>query len=633
MSFSNPAALIWAALAVPIVIFYVLKIRMRRVPVSTVMFWQQVFEEKQPRSIWQQLRHLLSLLLQLAFLALIVFSLADPFFNSDVRKQRRVVVVLDTSASMQAQLASGKTRLDAAKQQIERMIRSLKSRDEMALIIAGNQAHVACGLTNHQRTLQNYLDQIPATDGPTQVDAAVEVGRRLLADHKNSEVVVVTDGCFANAATLASDEKVVWAQVGDAMDNIGITRFQVRRSLLDPIGFQILVEVSNFSTLETDTSLDLNFNDELLDVIPLKLQPDEIWTKIFEKTSTGGGILSAEIRQQDGLAADNVAQAILPERLKIPVTLVTSGNWFLERVLAANDVVDLTVSSFVPDILPAGGVLVLHQTVPEQIPAGKVFVVQPTTSTELWDVLGSVEEPLVAKQDKDSDLLNHVRLDNVLMPDALVIQPKVEFKALVESVSGAPLYLQIPRTEGDVIVLSVNLDQGDLPLRTAFPIMLTNALSWFTDGKGELVEALATGNTTELSLPPDLQLLAQDNENQLLLTSPTGLKKRINIETSVAMIGPLGEAGLWTLSQPLTDEEAAAEQDGTSGSNAAPVFRIACNLNSPNESNLRAAQNIMPRQEVLQSRFGGRPIWFYLVVLAFVLIMAEWFLFQRRLVS
>ena len=633
MSFSNPAALIWAALAVPIVIFYVLKIRMRRVPVSTVMFWQQVFEEKQPRSIWQQLRHLLSLLLQLAFLALIVFSLADPFFNSDVRKQRRVVVVLDTSASMQAQLASGKTRLDAAKQQIERMIRSLKSRDEMALIIAGNQAHVACGLTNHQRTLQNYLDQIPATDGPTQVDAAVEVGRRLLADHKNSEVVVVTDGCFANAATLASDEKVVWAQVGDAMDNIGITRFQVRRSLLDPIGFQILVEVSNFSTLETDTSLDLNFNDELLDVIPLKLQPDEIWTKIFEKTSTGGGILSAEIRQQDGLAADNVAQAILPERLKIPVTLVTSGNWFLERVLAANDVVDLTVSSFVPDILPAGGVLVLHQTVPEQIPAGKVFVVQPTTSTELWDVLGSVEEPLVAKQDKDSDLLNHVRLDNVLMPDALVIQPKVEFKALVESVSGAPLYLQIPRTEGDVIVLSVNLDQGDLPLRTAFPIMLTNALSWFTDGKGELVEALATGNTTELSLPPDLQLLAQDNENQLLLTSPTGLKKRINIETSVAMIGPLGEAGLWTLSQPLTDEEAAAEQDGTSGSNAAPVFRIACNLNSPNESNLRAAQNIMPRQEVLQSRFGGRPIWFYLVVLAFVLIMAEWFLFERRLVS
>ena len=50
MNFAVPAAFWWAALAVPIVVFYILKIRMRRIPVSTIMFWQQVFEEKQPRS-------------------------------------------------------------------------------------------------------------------------------------------------------------------------------------------------------------------------------------------------------------------------------------------------------------------------------------------------------------------------------------------------------------------------------------------------------------------------------------------------------------------------------------------------------------------------------------------------------
>ncbi|MEZ6046867.1 MAG: BatA domain-containing protein [Planctomycetaceae bacterium] len=57
----------WFLLAIPIVIFYLLKIRLRRVPVSTTMFWNQIYEEKKPRSIWQQLRHLLSLLLQLLF--------------------------------------------------------------------------------------------------------------------------------------------------------------------------------------------------------------------------------------------------------------------------------------------------------------------------------------------------------------------------------------------------------------------------------------------------------------------------------------------------------------------------------------------------------------------------------------
>ena len=57
MTFDSPSSLFWLALAVPIVIFYILKIRLRRQPVSTVMFWKQVLDEQNPRSIWQRLRH------------------------------------------------------------------------------------------------------------------------------------------------------------------------------------------------------------------------------------------------------------------------------------------------------------------------------------------------------------------------------------------------------------------------------------------------------------------------------------------------------------------------------------------------------------------------------------------------
>ena len=81
MSLVNPMAMLLAGLAVPIVVFYILKVRLRRVPVSTLLFWQQIFEEKKPRSLWQRLRHLISLLLQLAFLALLVFAIADPIFR------------------------------------------------------------------------------------------------------------------------------------------------------------------------------------------------------------------------------------------------------------------------------------------------------------------------------------------------------------------------------------------------------------------------------------------------------------------------------------------------------------------------------------------------------------------------
>ena len=102
MNLLHPLSLAWLGLAIPIVIFYILKIRMRRVPVSTTLFWRQIFEEKQPRSIWQKLRHLLSLLVQLAFLLLVVFALAEPIFQWEIREARKLVLVVDNSASMNA---------------------------------------------------------------------------------------------------------------------------------------------------------------------------------------------------------------------------------------------------------------------------------------------------------------------------------------------------------------------------------------------------------------------------------------------------------------------------------------------------------------------------------------------------
>ncbi len=73
MLFAVPTALWLAAIALPIIALYILKVRLRRLPVSTNLFWKQIYDEKPPRSIWQQLRHWLSLLAQLLLLRLLVF--------------------------------------------------------------------------------------------------------------------------------------------------------------------------------------------------------------------------------------------------------------------------------------------------------------------------------------------------------------------------------------------------------------------------------------------------------------------------------------------------------------------------------------------------------------------------------
>src|SRR3954470_17026211 len=133
MSLAFPLALAWAALTIPIVIFYILKIRLRQVPVSTTIFWQQIYDEKRPRSLWQILRHLLSLLVQIAWLLLLVFALAEPFFTWEVLQARRLILVVDNSASMRATDVTP-TRLDMAKQLGRQLISGMRFRDDMAIV-------------------------------------------------------------------------------------------------------------------------------------------------------------------------------------------------------------------------------------------------------------------------------------------------------------------------------------------------------------------------------------------------------------------------------------------------------------------------------------------------------------------
>jgi hypothetical protein len=621
MNLANPAALLWASLGVAIVIFYILKIRLRRVPVSTTLFWRQVFEEKKPRSLWQRLRHLLSLLVQLAVLCLLVLALAQPFFAWEVEAARRLILVIDTSASMNATDVAP-TRLAHARDLGRRFIDGLRYRDEMALIAAGTQPQVVCGLTSHQRTLRDALQAVPATDGPTRVADAVALARRLIAeqraDAKHARVLVLTDGCGAGLEQVRENEDVQVVLVANRTGNVGITAFQVRRSLLDPIGYEILAEVVNHSDDPVECRLELDLNGDVIDVFPLKLEANGKWSKVVEKTSAEGGRLTARINHEDALAADNQAVALLPRREYQPVTMVSEqGNLFVEKVLEASPLVKLKVEREPPERPAAGTVTVYHRRVPKVLPPGLALVIDPAGECDLWTTGAALQNPLVAKQDRDSPLMAHVRLDNVLMPEArkLTFTPAAgKPQVLAATLTGDPLYAAIDRPDGKVLVLTVNLDKGDLPLRTAFPILAANALGWFAGTKGELREALATGATTEVTLPAR-------PEGDFLLRSPDGPARPLPPGVRRTIIGPLDRCGVWSVVP-------AAE-------GAPPVQEIACNLTNPAESDLRPPElpGTLTAEAAAPSGLAGHPLWFYLLAAGFVLVTAEWYLYQRRWIS
>src|SRR5512138_1613723 len=102
-----------------VVVFYILKLRRRPVAVPFSKIWQRILRDKEATSLFSRLKRLLSLLLQLALLALLVFALGDPRTAVEVVKGRNVVVLVDTSASMQASdggPSGGKPRAELAKE-------------------------------------------------------------------------------------------------------------------------------------------------------------------------------------------------------------------------------------------------------------------------------------------------------------------------------------------------------------------------------------------------------------------------------------------------------------------------------------------------------------------------------------
>ena len=627
MNLVHPLAMLWAGLAIPIVVFYILKIRMRRVPVSTILFWRQIFEEKQPRSIWQKLRHLLSLLVQLAFLMLVVSALAEPIFNWEIREARRIVLIVDNSASMNATDVEP-TRLDAAKKAAGPLIDGLRFRDELAILSAGNQPQVQSGLTGHQSTLRSALKAIDPTDGPTRIAESVELARRLLADQPRGRIVIVTDGVCPEIESIRRANDVTIVAIGKKTGNAAITRFQARRSLLDPIGYQILAEVQNASDEIIETRFELDLEGNVIDVVPIKLQPGAKWTQVFEKTSADGGRLTAKINRGDALAVDNTAVAILPRREIIPVTLVTDGNRFLEKVFEANPLVKLTVVKELPKDGPAAALTVWHRKVADPMPTGNHLVIEPRGPTDLWTVGETLQNPVVEKQDKQSPLMTHIRLDNVLMPEARQIKFSAKGLALATALTGDPLYFAIERPEGKgkVLVLTVDLDKGDLPLQTAFPILVANSLGWFSGTRGELREAMATGSVADIELPTGSAAASE----ALDLVAPDGRRKTLPVSGGKVTVGPLDECGVWSLHRPPEPGSKARAK----GDEVPPILEIACNLSAREESDLRPPADLIRVEAAsIGGGFGGWPLWFVLVLAAGVLVVIEWFLYQRRWIS
>src|SRR5512145_1819666 len=134
MHFLTPLGFFLAALAIPILLLYMLKLRRKQVQVSSTFLWVQLLRDQQANAPWQKLKRNLLLILQLLILASLVIAFARPAIPVPAVASGSVIVLLDASASMNATDVSP-SRFEEARKSIDALINGLSGGSSMTLIL------------------------------------------------------------------------------------------------------------------------------------------------------------------------------------------------------------------------------------------------------------------------------------------------------------------------------------------------------------------------------------------------------------------------------------------------------------------------------------------------------------------
>ncbi len=602
-----PASLLFSLLAVPIIIFYMLKLRRREVEVSSVLLWRQVLRDREANAPWQRLRRNLLLLLQLLILALLVLALARPYFQVAAQVEGNVVLLLDASASMQATDVSP-SRFAAAKKVCRKMIDDLGPGDAMTLIAVGNVPRVLASATGDKAILRQALDEAQVTSSVADVKAALILAAAGAKRSPRFSVVVVSDGAVPPELP-SLPVAVHFVVVGNSGYNQALSALAVRDGRSGP---ELFLRASNHADNATQALVEVEIDGHLFDAREVNLPPHGEVSLTLADLPPQTSLVEARLNADDVLALDNTAWAVRTPPEPGRVLLVSPGNLFLERALGLLPHVTLFKAG--PDVpLPgeAFGLYVFDGALPGEWPPGNLLIIEPPRSTDLFAVQGVITQTAISRVEMEHPLLRHVDLRGLHVASARRVEPPPWGRVLVEA-EGGPLLWAGESQGRKAAMLTFDLHRSDLPLQIAFPILISNLVSWFLPrGALELPAQMLPGEPLVIRPEPQTQ--------EVIVETPDGRRLSLPFTGQPLSFADTGRVGMYTVRQSTTEGEI--------------VGRFAVNLFSELESNLAPRDRLVVGQTVVtagqgQAR-GQREVWWPLALLSFVVLLVEWWVHFR----
>lgn len=580
MSVAVPVAL-WGLLALPlIVLLYMLRTRRQDLPVSSLLLWQRARRDLAAHRPVRRFERSLLLLLQLLVAALLVLALARPQLRLPGTADLGTVIVVDTSASMQARDVIP-SRFAAAVEQAHAAVQAAPG--AVMVIAAAGSPRIASPFAD-AAAAHRALTALRPADGPSRVDQAVTLalGQR---SPGGMRVEVFTDR--AGAALPG----VTYHVVGRSTANIGIAAVAVEQVQR---GSVLVVQVQNAGPRAERVPLLVTQGARRLAARTVTAGAGTVTSVALPIAASG--VVRVSLSRDDLLAVDNTAHAIAGVR---PPRVIVAGapDRVLAEALAAIPVRFAPAQRITPEALAAADVIILNRTPPAELPPGNYLLFGTTAPNLPLDILGRIRGPQVLRWAVRHPVMRYVTLDDVTIGEALRLAPRGG-EVLAEGET--PL---IWAYEGDgvrALVSAFTLEQSDLPLHMAFPIFLQNALTWL-GGAERVYQAGAP-----IILPSRALADAE-------LQWPDGTRHRLLASAGRFVIPAADRAGMYVL-RAGTREDVIVVNPSAEEIAIAPVY---------------AVPGAAVRTPVTARGVSG--LWRLLLFLAVTVLCLEWWVWLRAL--
>lgn len=641
------------------VLLYVLRLRRRPLIVPFAELWQKQLGDKYASRLRSRLRRILSLLLQLALLALIVLSLSDPRPDSYGKPAESIVLLVDVSASMGAPRASDgtTTRLDAAKTEAQRILETLGPRDEVLLIELSDQPAPLTSWTADRERTREAVSALRPKDVVARPDAALSVATDALAGRSRGRAVLLTDGALppldaaqvealslTATSVIQEDPTRGSGETGpsSALPNVAISAFSARRYPYDSSRFEVLLELANTGTDPAEVEVHLHGVRQdmrpgpTIDVWRTRLPGGESQSHVVSDLSAVEQGLWARVSRVDGggnwLLADDTARALLTKRPATRVLVVGPANTFLDAALLLDpnlEVRRIDASTY-PPAEPSDIVIFDGVSARRKAHTGAALYLGPgdaerdTFPVEVGATLSMFGFDSWKKESPLFRFLDPYDIQ-VLHGRALVAGPQDQ----VLGRSGRdPILISGQDSAGRFLALGFNPRDSDFVLRAAFPLFLSNVLAELAPlAQGEAGQGVATGKGTPLH--------AGTEHGHAILRGPLGgsdeVETRLSVRHGRVTVRP-ALAGFYTLSDPAQPRLVAANffdrSEATTPGRPAVVLSTGESLGPTPRPVREATQEVGWRTRILPRT----PIdpWMWLLLGVLTISCIEWWTYHRR---